>query len=140
MCLDAAIDFAYGQLSVFVAEAEELLGCDLLFSSINYQDAIVAAYPEPAFAVQKQIMDLGFLAVSIQKLLEFPWLLPRSLWGDEQTFSPGGNPGSSLLVEDGLVEGGTWRIMFLLIFGISYIVNVDAVSLGILALTDRKHS
>ena len=130
MCLDAAIDFAYGQLSVFVAEAEELLGCDLLFSSINHQDAIVAAYPESAFAVQKQIMDLGFLAVSIQKLFEFPWLLPHSLWGDEQTFSPGGNPGSSLLVEDGLVEGGTWRIMFLLIFGISYIVNVDAVSLG----------
>lgn len=75
-------------------------------------------------------MDLGFLAVSIQKLLEFPWLLPRSLWGDEQAFSPGGNPGSSLLVEDGLVEGGTWRIMFLLIFGIFYAINVDAVSLG----------
>ena len=119
MCLDAAIDFAYRQLFVFIAEAEELLGCNLLFYSIHHQDAIVAAYPESALAVQDQVVDLCFLAVSIQKLLEFAWLLPRFLWGDEQTFSPGGNPGSSLLVEDGLVEGGTWRIMFLLIFGIS---------------------
>ena len=130
MCLDAAIDFAYRQLSVFIAEAEELLGCNLLFYSIHHQDAIVAAYPESAFVVQKQIMDLGFLAVCIQKLLEFPWLLPRSLWSDEQTFSPGGNPGSSLLVEDGLVEGCAWSIVVLLIFPISYIVNVDAVALG----------
>lgn len=130
MCLNAAIDFAYRQLSVFIAEAEELLGCNLLFYSIHHQDAIVAAYPESAFVVQKQIMDLGFLAVCIQKLLEFPWLLPRSLWGDEQTFSPGGNPGSSLLVEDGLVEGCAWSIVVLLIFPISYIVNVDAVALG----------
>lgn len=53
VCLDAAIDFAYRQLSIFITEAEELLGCDLLFSSINHQDAIVAAYPESAFAVQK---------------------------------------------------------------------------------------
>ena len=49
----------------------------IFFSAVlTIEDAIVAAYPESAFAVQKQIMDLGFLAVSIQKLLEFPWLLP----------------------------------------------------------------
>ena len=130
MCLDAAIDFAYRQLSVFIIEAEELLGSDSLFCSIHHQDAIVAAYPESAFSIQKQIMDLGFLAVSIQKLFELPWLLPRFLWGDEQAFSPGGNPGSSLLVEDGLVEGYARSIVVLLIFPISYIVNVDAVSLG----------
>ena len=130
VCLDAAIDFAYRQLSVFIIEAEELLGCNLLFCGIHHQDAIVAAYPESAFAVQKQIMDLGFLAVSIQKLLEFAWLLLRFLWGDEQAFSPGGNPGSSLFVEDGLVEGYARSIVVLFIFPISYIVNIDAVSLG----------
>ena len=130
VCLDAAIDFAYGQLSVFVAEAEELLGCNLPLSGIHHDDTVVAAYPESAFSIQKQIMDLGFLAVSIQKLLEFAWLLPRFLWGDEQAFSPGGNPGSSLLVEDGLVEGYARSIVVLLIFPISYIVNPDAVSLG----------
>ena len=130
MCLDTAIDFAYRQFSVFIAETLELLGCNLLFCGIHHDDAVVAAYPESAFAVQKQIMDLSFLAVCIQKLLEFPWLLPRFLWGDEQAFSPGGNPGSSQLVEEGLVEGYARRIMFFLIFPISHIVNVDAFALG----------
>ncbi len=35
-----------------------------------------------------------------------------------------------MLVEDGLVEGYARSIVVLLIFPISYIVNVDAVSLG----------
>ena len=130
VCLDAAIDFAYGQLSVFVAEAEELLGCNLPLSGIHHGDTVVAAYPESALAVQDQVVDLCFLSVSIQKLFELPWLQPCSLWGDEQTFSPGGYPGSSLPVEDGLVEGCARSIMFLLMFGISHIVNVDAVALG----------
>ena len=45
MCLDTAIDFAYRQLSVFIAEAQEFLGSNLLFCSIHHEDAVVAANP-----------------------------------------------------------------------------------------------